>query len=97
MAETSRQQSFDVVVVGGDSAGAVVAARLSEDPPVRVALVEVDGVAALRVAGASVMATDVGGDTDAASTVVGEKATEMIAQEHHGQLVGTVATGATGG
>jgi choline dehydrogenase len=33
-------QEFDFVVVGGGSAGAVVAARLSEDPTCRVALVE---------------------------------------------------------
>jgi choline dehydrogenase len=35
---------FDFVVVGGGSAGAVVAARLSEDPNCRIALVEAGGV-----------------------------------------------------
>ena len=34
------QQTFDFVVVGGGSAGAVIAARLSEDSSCRVALIE---------------------------------------------------------
>src|SRR5688500_16823458 len=35
-----QEQNFDYVVVGAGSAGAVVAARLSEDPSLRVALIE---------------------------------------------------------
>jgi len=40
MSQETPVDEFDYVVVGGGTAGAVVAARLSEDPAVSVCLLE---------------------------------------------------------
>src|SRR5260370_19406268 len=37
------RQEFDYIIVGAGSAGCVLAARLSQDPKIRVALVEAGG------------------------------------------------------
>jgi choline dehydrogenase len=56
------------------------------DPRLRVI-----GVADLRIADASVMPDVVSGNTNAAAIMIGEKAAEMLAADHHVQLKEFVA------
>lgn len=80
---------WDYVVAGGGSGGATVAARLSEDPHVRVLLLEAGGKAdhwSIRMPAAygenfvdsSIMPSINSGNLNAPTMMIGEKAADMI-------------------
>ena len=76
--------AFDFVIVGGGSAGAALAARLSEVPGFTVVdpRLRVYGVQNLRVADASVMPEITSGNINAPTIMIGEKAAEIVAADH---------------
>ncbi|MNV02543.1 Oxygen-dependent choline dehydrogenase [compost metagenome] len=58
----------------------------SDDQAVVDARLRVHGIKGLRVVDASIMPTIVGGNTNAASIMIGERAAELIQEERAGGL-----------
>jgi choline dehydrogenase-like flavoprotein len=89
LTQRQRGPACDYVIIGAGSAGSVLAARLSEDPNVRVALIEAGGPDTANEIHVPLAFGPAVQKANAATIMIDEKATALI---RHGQCAPMKAT-----
>jgi choline dehydrogenase len=85
----TQASSYDYVIVGGGTAGCVLAARLTEDPDVRVLLLEAGGDERRPdIETAAAWPSLLGSDADWGYETVRQKITERAVPAHRGRVLG---------